>query len=191
MTWQTAFVELNDSVEDHFGESVNYLSLNGLTAVTGITATLNRGGDDGKADFMMPTESVATPGFGDSLTDGDGVVWRIYEAMQKYSNITPCDLRRSEYWHSVVAEYYRTDTEVWATHTSGLTVHIENGSSVESLEPEDSNLANQFVLKTLLLASVTHKMRFKWGSRYLYVTGKRTDDTGTRWTLFDCVEDEA
>jgi len=191
MSWATAISELNESTNDVFGESVDYESLDGLTTVAGITGVLYRDGEDGEGKFDMPTASVAAPGFGDKITDTEGVIWRVREAMQPDSGLTPLDLRSSDYFTTVTAEYYRDDTEVWATHTSGLIVLIEQSGSSEVLEPEDSRIIDQFTVRSQYLSSVTHKMRFKDGDRYLYVTGKQYDDSRSRYTEFECVEEEA
>ena len=191
MVWNNAFAELNTSVVDYFGESVDYLSLDTLTAVNGIQATLNRGGEDGTALFNMPVASVAVPAFGDSVTDGDAVVWRIAEVLQKFSDRTPCNLRRADFWHAVTAEYPLTNGTGWADHTTGIIAMIIPSTSSEVIDAEDGRAVNTFEVHTQNLDSLTHKMRFKWGSRYLYITGIRADATDALTSVFDVIEEEA
>ena len=190
MTWTDAFAELNTSVEDYFGESVDYLSLDGGTAVAGITATLNRGGEDGMAVFNMPVASVAVPAFGDKITASDGD-WRISEILQKFSDRTPCNLRRADFWFTIAAEYYDDNSDTWKDHTIGITAMVIPASSAEVIDAEDGRSVNTFEVHTENLNSITHKMRFKWGSRYLYVTGVISDATDALKTVFEVIEEEA
>jgi len=188
MAWTDAFAEVNTSVTGYFGELVNYLSLDGLTAVNGITATLNRGGDDGTADFNMPVASVAAPAFGDSITDPDSVVWRISEVGQKFSDRTPCVLRRSDFWFLVNIEQFISGA--WETMTTNVYVMIEINSSFEDLD-DGFIETNEYTVKSQYMLSTTQKMRFKWGTRYLYITGERPDMSNSFFTEWDCSEVEA
>lgn len=191
MSWNTAFAELNASVDDYFGESVDYLSLDTLTAVNGIQATLNRGGEDGSAVFNMPVASVAVPAFGDKITDPDAQEWRISEILQKFSGRTPCNLKRIDFWHTIDAEQPLSAGTGWEDHTTGITAMIVPGASSEVIDAEDGREVNTFEVHTQNLDSITHKMRFQWGTRYLYVTGIRADETDALKTVFDVIEEEA
>lgn len=191
MTWTDAFTEVNSSVDSYFGELLNYESLDGLTVVTGMTATMRRGNEDGQADIDIPTSFLQDPEFGAVITDSNAVEWRIYNTMQTFSDRTPCELMRSGWWYNVDIEYYRDDTDVWDTHTTNVLAAIKISSSGEILDPEDNHIINTFVVRTQYLSSTTHKMRIKWGSRYLYITGIRPDDSNTRWVDMDCTEEEA
>ena len=195
MTWPDAFAELNTSVVDYFGESVDYLSLDELTAVNGIAATLNRGGEDGDAVFNMPVASVAVPAFGDSITDSDAVVWRIAEVLQPFSDRTPCNLKRSDFWHTIDLQYMRTDTEVWDDNTEDIVAMINPTSSNEVISADDGHSITIYEVKIEYLTTPTRKMRFKWVNgavtRYLYIQGRRDDDTSGLTTTYECVEEEA
>jgi hypothetical protein len=188
MTWNTAFAELNASTVDYFGELVNYLSLDGNTAVTGISATLRRTGEDGSALFDMPAASVSVPAFGDSITDADSVVWRISEINQKFSDRTPCTLKRADFWKLVDIEQYITGA--WATITSSVYVMIDVDASFEDID-DGFIETKEYTVKTQFMATPTQKMRFKWGSRYLYITGERPDNSQSFYTEWDCTEVEA
>jgi hypothetical protein len=188
MTWETAFAELNTSVVSYFGETVDYVSLDALTTVNDISATLNRGGDDGTAEFNMPVASVAVPAFGDKITDSDAVEWRISEIRQKFSDRTPCILMRSDFWETVDIEYHTSGA--WATHTSSVSCLITANSSFEDLD-DGFIEETEYTVKTQYLAAPTQKMRFKWGSRYLYITGKRPDESNELTVEWDCSEIES
>jgi hypothetical protein len=191
MAWSDAFSELNSSVVDYFGESVNYLSLDELTAVNGISATLNRGGDDGMALFNMPKASVETPAFGDSITDSDSVVWRISKILQPFSDRTPCELMRSDFWASVDLQEMDNSSEIWTDNTLDITVMIKTSSSSEVIAAEDGHDVTVYEVHAQYLVTPTSRMRFKWGSKYLYITGRRDDDSHGLTTVYDCVEEEA
>jgi head-tail adaptor len=195
MTWQNAFAELNASVVDYFGESVDYLSLDGLTAVNGISATLNRGGEDGDALFNMPVSSVAVPAFGDRITDGDAVAWRISDVLQPFSDRTPCNLKRSDFWYSVDLQYMKDDTEVWDDHTTGIISMINTTSSNEVISADDGHAVTVYEVKVEYLTTPTRQMRFKWVNgavtRYLYIQGRRDDESHGLTTIYECVEEEA
>ena len=188
MTWTSAFAELNSSVVDYFGELVNYLSRDGLTAVTGISATLNRGGEDGLADFNMPTASVASPQFADSITDSDAVAWRISEVMQGFSDRTPCTLKRGDLWETV--DLQGSTNGVWANITTGIYCLIEAQQSFEDFD-EFNDLTTEYVVKMQYQTTPTQKMRLKWGARYLYISGIRPDLQHNQWMEMDTREDEA
>ena len=195
MTWQDAFAELNTSVVDYFGETVNYLSLDGLTAVNGISATLNRGGEDGEALFNMPVASVAVPAFGDSITDTDSTVWRIAEVLQPFSDRTPCNLKRSDFWHNVDLQYMKSDTEVWDDHTEDMQALINTTSSSEVISAEDGHAVTVYDVHVQYLTTPTRQMRFKLVNgavtRYLYIVGRRDDASHSKSTIFECTEEEA
>ena len=191
MAWNDAFAELNTSVVDYFGETISYLSLDGLTAVVGFSATLNRGGEDGSATFNMPKTAVETPAFGDKVTDSDGVEWRIAEVLQPFSDRTPCNLKRSDFWETLDLQYMTDDGEVWENHTTGITGLLMVSSSSEVVAAGDGHSVTVYEVKTTHLITPDHDMRFKWGSKYLYITGIKDDDTHELTTTFDCVEMEA
>lgn len=190
MSWSTAYAELNESIADVFGESLSYVSLDGLTTATISEGVMYRDGEDGQAKFDFPTASVASPAFGDSLTDGDGVVWRVYEVLQKDSALTPVMLRRSTQWHAIDSQSYDPNTDAWANVTTGIYAHIEQTDGTEVIAAEDGHAANAFDVRTQYLTTVTDRMRLKWGSRYLYVAGT-VQDPDQNFTTFKCVELEA
>lgn len=188
MTWSAAFAELNSSVVDYFGELVDYLSRDDVTAVTGISATLNRGGEDGLADFNMPTASVASPQFADKITDSDLTVWRISEVMQGFSDRTPCMLKRGDLWETM--DLQASSGGTWSDITTGIPCLLEAQQSFEDFD-EFNDLTTEYMVKMQYQVTPTQKMRLKWGSRYLYITGIRPDLQHNQWMELDCREDEA
>ena len=189
MAWADAISEINTSTVEYFGEAFSYVSLDGLTTAS-VMATLTRGGADGDAVLNLDITDVAAPGFGDTVTGLDLVAWRISEVLQPFSSRTPCNMKRSDYWKLINLEEYNA-SDVWVTNTLNIDAMIQISSSAESISAEDGHTIDTYEVRTQYLTTPTRKMRFKWGSRYLYITGIKPDSSNSQFTIFDCAEDEA
>lgn len=179
------------NIHGYMGQVVDYLSRDGLTAVTDISAPLNRSGEDGTALVNLPVALVAAPVFADKITDPDAVEWRISRVLQRNNGQVPCELKRADFWITGNFETCAADGVTWSTHTSGVLALRHTSSSSEVISAEDGRAVEVMTLQTQHLTSITHKMRYKWGSRYLYVTGISPDDTDAKTTIFDVIEEEA
>jgi len=190
MAWADAVSALNTATVDYFGEAFTYLSLDGLTTAD-IISTMTRGTADGDAVLNLEVSNVAAPGFGDKVTGADAVEWRISEVLQPFSGRTPCNMKRGDFWKLMNLEEYSTSTDKWITNTTNILAMITTESSSEVVSADDGHSVDTFQVRTQYLTTPTRKMRFKWGSRYLYITGIRPDASYAKFTNFDCVEDEA
>jgi head-tail adaptor len=155
---------------------------------TNITTVIHRNGDNGSAVVNIPTASVASPLFADKIVDANTVTWYISEVQETSQGRTFCELKKSTWWKTVDIE--TSSNGVWSTHTASVICMIEPQQSYEELEDYGA-LTREFVVRMQYMATPNQRMRLKWGTRYLYITGIRPDETETRFIELDCREDEA
>lgn len=167
------------------GEALTYNDRDGGADVT-FTTVMHRNGEDGSAVVNIPTASVAAPLFADKITDSSAVVWYISETQEASQGRTFCELKQSTWWQTVDLESSSGGT--WSTTTSNIICIIEAQQSYEELE-DYGTTTKEFVVKMQYQVTPTSRMRLKWGSRYLYITGIRPDETNTRFIELDCRED--
>jgi len=172
------------------GEDVVYTDRETETD-TNITTVIHRTGDEGTGFINVPTASIGSPLFGDKVLDANGDSWRISEVLQKLQGRTPCNLKRIEYWHLVTLQEYNDSTDTWTDNTVDILAMVNVPTSSEVISAVDGHAIDQYEIKTTYLTTPTQRMRFKLGTRYLYITGVRPDDSRSKWVIFDCVEEEA
>jgi hypothetical protein len=189
-----SFTEMNTTlgnISAYMGRLVTWLSRNGVTTVASFNAPLNRVGEEGSALIHIPKSSVAIPAFADKITDDSAQEWRISEVLQDNDVHTPCNLRRIDQWESVDLQEMDDTTEVWDDNTLDILVLIRTTSASEVVAAEDGHAVTVYEVESQYLSTPTRQMRFKWGTKYLYITGRRDDDTHELTTIYDCVEEEA
>ena len=169
------------------GEALTFNTRAGGPDVT-FTTVMHRNGEDGSATVNIPTASVAAPVFADKITDASAAIWYISDARETLQGRTYCDLKLSTWWQTVDIEEFAGGS--WGTHTASVICIIDANSSFEDFD-EFNSLTTEFTVRMQYMSDPTQKMRLKWGSRYLYITGIRPDETETRFMDLDCREDEA
>lgn len=173
------------------GEALTYVSrANYAGATTALTTVMHRNGEDGTAVVNIQTASVASPLFADKITDGSAVVWYISEAQESSQGRTFCELKQSTHWDTIDIEASTNGTWAAISGGSSLLALINPEQSYEEFDDFNA-VTKEFTVKMKYLSTVTQKMRVKFGSRYLYITGVRPDRTESRYLELDCREDEA
>jgi len=186
MGFADALSELNTSVGDYFGETVDYLSADGGTSVTGIADTVvDYMDEEGSAMIDVPVASVSAPTVGGKLTLADSSVWRIYDFGNVKWGYTPCDIREDSYWHTCVLEYYTAGA--WATWTAAVEVYMSEAVAAEFLDGETAHVEMTYTARTMFQATPTEKMRFNLGGTFYYISGISPDATKARYLEMDLV----
>ena len=169
------------------GEALTYNDRDGGANVN-FTTVMHRNGEDGSAVVNIPTANVSNPLYAAKITDAAAIVWYISEAQETSQGRTFCNLKQSTWWQTVNIE--TATAGVWSTHTSNVICVLDAEQSYEDFD-EYNSLTKEFTAKMQFMSTPTQRMRLKWGSRYLYVTGIRPDETNQRFIEVDCREDEA
>lgn len=168
------------------GEVLTYTSRDGGAAVT-MKTVIHRDGEDGSGVINIPVADIVTPVFADKIVDEDGIIWYVTDTRETLQGRTFCDLKQSTFWQTVDIEEF---AGTWGTHTASVICLIESTSSLEDFD-EFNSLTTEYTVKMEYMSDPTQKMRIKWGSKYLYITGIRSDESYSRWIELDCREDEA
>ncbi len=169
------------------GEALTWQSRDGGAAVA-ITTVMHRNGENGSAVINIPVADVAAPEFSDKITDGAAVDWYVSNVNETSQGRTYCELKKSSWWQTVNIEENIAGT--WSVHTAGVLGILESRSSVEDFD-EFNQLQTDYTFKCMYLSDPTQKMRLKFGSRKLYITGIINDETRSRWSEIECVEVES
>lgn len=169
------------------GEALTYLDRDGANGKS-FTTVMHRNGDDGSAVINIPVASVANPKFADKITDGDSVVWYISEAYETSQGRTYCELKQSTWWQTVTIETMTNG--VWGTLTANVLAMITANSALEDYD-EYNNTTTEYEIKMQYMATPAEKMRLKWGSVYIYITGITPDPTYSRYITANGSEVEA
>jgi len=180
MGFSDALSELNDSVSDYFGETVDYVSADGNTTVSDIEdVVVDYMDPEGEAMLDLPIASVSSPGVGAKITLDDLSEWYIYD----YSNVkwgyTPCDIRSADYWQVCTLEHFVGND--YEAHTTGLAVYFAQATTSEFLDGETANVESTYPARCMFLTTPTEKMRLKVGTEYYYIVGIEDDASQERY----------
>lgn len=189
-----SFTDMNTTIgaiDAYMGRLVTWLSRDNVLTVEDFRAPLNKVGDEGDALIHIPISSVADPLFEDKITDDNATEWRIMEVLQANDVHTPCRLKHVDYWKTLNLEAYNPSNDTWEVNTSGIIGMVTTSTTDEIIAAEDGHSVTEYEVRTRYLVTPTARMRFALGSKYLYIQGVRNDDSRSKFSIFECIEEEA